>query len=66
MFHDGSNYDYHFLIKELADEFDSLGENTGKYISFLVPIGKKVTIIEKNGEKITNLINYNLLTVQDL
>ena len=29
-FHNGSNYDYHFIIKELAKE---LGENTEKYIS---------------------------------
>ena len=31
-FHNGSNYDYHFVIKELANEFEgnfgSLGENT--------------------------------------
>ena len=33
----GSNYDYHFIIKELADEFKNqftcLGENTEKYSS---------------------------------
>ena len=32
VFHNGSNYDYHFIIKELAKEFksqfDYLGENT--------------------------------------
>ena len=42
VFHDGSTYDYHFIIKELAEEFkeqfECLGENTEKYITFSVPI----------------------------
>ena len=41
----GSTYDYHFLIKELAEEFkgefECLGDNTEKYISFSVPIKKE-------------------------
>ena len=53
-FHNGSNYDYHFIIKELAKEFKKqftcLGENTEKYITFTVPIEKEVTRINKNGE----------------
>ena len=36
VFHNGSTYDYHFIIKQLArkfkDNFDCLGENTEKYI----------------------------------
>ena len=43
--HNGSKYDYHFIIKELAEEFkvefECLGENTEKYISFSVPIKKE-------------------------
>ena len=43
--HNGSKYDYHFTIKELAEafkeEFEFLGENTEKYISFSVPIKKR-------------------------
>ena len=35
---------YHFMIKELAEEFqeqfECLGENTEKYISFSVPVKK--------------------------
>ena len=35
VFHNGSTYDYHFIIKELVKEFDGnfecLGENTEKY-----------------------------------
>ena len=46
VFHNGSSYDYHFIIKELLKEFDgnfeSLGENTEKYITFSVPIKKKI------------------------
>ena len=36
-FHNGFNYDYHFIIKELPEkfkkEFTCLGENTEKYIN---------------------------------
>ena len=46
IFHNGSAYDYHFIIKELACEFDGnfecLGENTEKYITFSVPIKKRI------------------------
>ena len=46
IFHNGSTYAYHFIIKELANEFDGnfecLGENTEKYITFSVPIKKKI------------------------
>ena len=46
VFHNGSTYDYHFIIKELVKKFDGnfecLGENTEKYITFSVPIKKKV------------------------
>ena len=44
--HDGTTYDYHFIIKELAkefeDQFEFLGENTEKYITFSVPIKKEL------------------------
>ena len=35
VFHNGSTYDYHFIIKEL-------GENTEKYITFSVPIKENI------------------------
>ena len=45
-FHNGSTYDYYFIINELAKEFDGqlecLGENTGKYFTFSVPIKKEL------------------------
>ena len=42
VFHKGSTYDYHFIVKELVKEFEGnfecLGENTEKYITFSVPL----------------------------
>ena len=60
MFHNGSTYDYHFIIKELAEEFEGelecLVENTEKYIAFSVPIKKETTEKGKNGsDKITKI-----------
>ena len=50
VFHNGCTYDYHFIIKELVKEFDGnfecLGENTEKYITFSVPLKKKIKNIE--------------------
>ena len=44
VFHNGSNYDYHFIIKELAEEFKKqftcLLENIGKHKTFKVLIEK--------------------------
>ena len=46
VFHNGSIYDYHFIIEELMKEFElnfeCLGENNEKYITFSVPIKKKI------------------------
>ena len=59
VFHNGSTYDYHFIIKELAKEFegnfDCLGENTEKYITFSVPLKKK---IENKNLEITYKIKF--------
>ena len=53
VFHNGSTYDYHFIIKELAEEFEGkfecLGENAEKYITFSVPIKKEITKTDKDG-----------------
>ena len=57
VFHYGSYYDYHFIIKVLAKEFKKqftcLGESTEKYITFAVLMEKQVIMIDKNGEEIT-------------
>ena len=46
VFHNGSSYDYHFIMKELVKEFEGnfecLGENTEKYITFSAPVKKKI------------------------
>ena len=55
VFHNSSTYDYHFIVKELAKEFDGnfecLGENTEKYIKFSVPIKKEI----RNKDKIIEI-----------
>ena len=59
VFHNGSTYDYHSIIKELVKEFEGnfecLGENTEKYTTFSVPIKKK---IENKDLEITNKIKF--------
>ena len=46
VFHNSSTYDYVFIIKELVKEFegnfDCLGENIEEYITFSVPLKKKI------------------------
>ena len=53
------SYDGHFIIKELAHEFDGglecLGENTEKYISFSVKINKITKKCEDDNEKFVNV-----------
>ena len=55
VFHNGLNCDYHFIIKELANEFEGrfecLGENKEKYKTFPVPIKKEITITNKDGNE---------------
>ena len=64
VFHNGTNYDYCFIIKELAEEYEKkitcLEENTEKQVTYTVPIEKEVTIIDKNGEKIIKNFSYRL------
>ena len=60
VFHNGCTYDYHFIIKKLAEEFERefecLSENTEKYIIFSAPIKKETTEKDKNGnDKITKI-----------
>ena len=68
IFNNGSNYDYHFIIKKLAEEikkqFTCLGENDEKYITFTVPIEKEVTRPNKTGENITKNISYILQFIE--
>ena len=58
VFHNGSTYDYHFIINKLAKEFGAqlewIGENTEKYITFSVPISKELN----NGKTITYKLQF--------
>ena len=58
MFHNGSTYDFHLIINELAKEFggniNCLGENMEKYITFNVQLRK----INENGKLITYKLKF--------
>ena len=51
VFHNGSNYDFHLIIKQLAKDFKGpfscIGENTEKYITFSICIFKKTYANDK-------------------
>ena len=54
-FHNGSSYDNHFVIKQLAKDFNGyfncISENTEKYITFSVTVLKERGIADKNKKK---------------
>ena len=58
VFHNGSTYEYDFIIKQLAKEFrgefECLGENTEKYITFSVLLKKE----NDNSKKITYKLKF--------
>ena len=64
VFHNGSTCDDHFIIKELAEElegeFECLGENKEKYITFSVPVKKEITKRDKNGNDKITKISYKI------
>ena len=64
VFHNGSNYGYHFIMKELANEFEgqfeSLGKNTEKYKTFSVPIEKEVTKLDEDGNESVVTLSYKI------
>ena len=55
VFHNGSTYYYHFIIKYLAIEFcghfECLGENTEKYIIFCLPVKKLINDENEDDEE---------------
>ena len=55
IFNNSSNYDYHFIVKELAEEckgqFTCLGNNYEKHM-FSAQVDKEVTRIDKNRKEI--------------
>ena len=67
VFHNGSTYDYHFIINKLAKEFDGqlecLGENTEKYITFSVPISKELDNGKTITYKLTFIDSFRLMSI---
>ena len=59
VFHNGSKHDYHFIIKELANEiegqFECLGENKEKCKTFSVPVKKETPKIDKVVTKVLSI-----------
>ena len=51
VFHNGSTYDYHFIINQLGKEFKGklqcLGEHTEKHITFSEPIKKNLIMVKQ-------------------
>ena len=64
VFHNGSNYDYHFIIKKLANEFEGqfecLGGNTEKYKTFSISTEREVTNINKDGNESVVTVSYKI------
>ena len=64
VFHSVSNYDYHFIIRKLANEFEGkfecLGENAEKYKAFSLPIEKEMTKTDKDGNESVITIHYKI------
>ena len=69
VFHNGSKYDYHFIIKELAEEFKKqfacLGKNTQKHVIFTISIEKEVTRIDKKEKRLQKNLSYILQFIDD-
>ena len=66
VFHNGSTYDDHFiikkLVKEFGDEFEWLRENTEKYITFSVSLKK----VNGNGKKLTYKLKFMSMLLSTL
>ena len=64
VFHNCSNYYYHFIIKELSNtfqgKFEYVGENTEKYQTFSIPTEKLVSKIGKDGYNNVVTISYKI------
>ena len=64
VFHNRSNYNYHFIMKELAKEFERKfncpEENTIKHKACSVPIIKEAKRISKNVKETTKTVSERL------
>ena len=61
VFHNGSNYNYHLIIKELAEEFPKyfiyLGKDIAKCIPFAISIKRKLPKFDRIGKEVTKTIS---------
>ena len=68
VFHRGSNYDYHFIIKELANEFEGqfecIRENKEKHKNFCLAIKTKIIKIDKDGNETVESISYKIRFIE--
>ena len=64
VFHNSSSYDPHFVIKELANDFEGqfkcLDENKEKYKASSVTIKKQMTKIDNDGNENIETISYKI------
>ena len=61
VFYNGSNYDYHFIIKELEKKLNDILNVLEKILkTFSVQIEKEVTKVDKDGHKTTVTIFYKI------
>ena len=64
VFHKDADYNYHFVIKELANEFEGqfecIEENTKKYKTFSVSIKKDLIKIDKDYNESIVTISYQI------
>ena len=70
IFPNGSNYDYHFIIEKLANEFEELfeclGENKEKYIYFSVIIKKEIKKNDKDGNESAETVSYKIKFIDSM
>ena len=68
--HNGSKCDYHFIIKELVNEFkgqfEYSGEKTKICKSFSVPIKKEIRKIDKEGSETIDTISYRIKFIDSM
>ena len=66
VFHNGSHYDYHITIKELANEFQGNLNVLGKLhkstkLFFFLSIEKEVVKIDKDGNETVVTMSYKII-----
>ena len=64
VFQRDSTYDYHFIIKELVNEFEGqlecTRENREKYKTFSIPVKKEIIKTDKDGHETVGIISYKI------